>query len=84
MRMMEADNGNPYSIDPERIATGGSGTGGYLVYGAAFLKRIDQILLLKFFDFADPMNPVPYVRSIFLSILIIVLTSKYDSVWVEL
>ncbi len=60
-RKTVAEDGNPYSIDPTKIATGGSGTGGYLVYGAHFLKRIDQILLLKFFDFADPSNPVPYV-----------------------
>ncbi|MEL6134933.1 MAG: T9SS type A sorting domain-containing protein, partial [Bacteroidota bacterium] len=30
-------------------------------YGACFLKRSEQILLLKFFDFTDPMNPIPYV-----------------------
>lgn len=60
-RKTEAEDMNPYRIDPAKIAAGGSGTGGYLVYGGNFLKRIDQILLLKFFDFADPMNPVPYV-----------------------
>lgn len=62
-RATAAGAGNPYRIDPDKIVMGGDGTGGYIAYGVAFVKRYDQINLLKFQDFTDPMNPVPYVDS---------------------
>jgi hypothetical protein len=54
---------NPYRIDPNKIVMGGDGTGGYITYGVAFVKDYSQINLLKFQDFTDPLNPVPYVDS---------------------
>lgn len=63
MRSTEALDGNPFRIDVDKFAVGGIGTGGYLSYGAAYLKRFEQINLLKFTDFTDPINPVPYIDS---------------------
>jgi len=65
-RITAAFAGNPYRIDPTRIVMGGDGTGGYLTYGVAFLKRFEQVNLVKFQDFSDPLNPVPYVDTLLL------------------
>lgn len=63
MRSTVALDNNPFRIDEDKFVVGGIGTGGYLSYGSAYLKRYDQINLLKFTNFSDPMNPVPYVDS---------------------
>ncbi|MEL6593531.1 MAG: hypothetical protein AAFQ68_25750, partial [Bacteroidota bacterium] len=60
-RKTAAEDGNGWRIDPDKIAMGGDGTGGYVTYGATYLKRFDQVFITKFIDFTDPMNPVPYV-----------------------
>jgi len=57
----DAAGDDKYRIDPDKIAMGGDGTGGYITYGATYLKRFEQVNLVKFQDFTDPMNPVPYV-----------------------
>ncbi|MEM6346109.1 MAG: T9SS type A sorting domain-containing protein [Bacteroidota bacterium] len=59
-----AEDGNGWRIDPDRIAMGGDGTGGYVTYGATYLKRFEQVFITKFIDFTDPMNPVPYVDTL--------------------
>lgn len=59
-RKTEAENGDPYGIDGSRIALGGTGTGGYMSYGAAFLDRYEQTLLTKFFDF-NTSPPTPFL-----------------------
>ncbi|MEL6672000.1 MAG: T9SS type A sorting domain-containing protein [Bacteroidota bacterium] len=63
-RKSAAEDGNTFKIDPDKVALGGSGTGGYLTYAAAFLRDFDQLLLRKFTDFSDPMDPVPYVDTL--------------------
>jgi len=64
LRKTEAEDGDPYGLDPNKIVTGGSGTGGYLVYGACFLKRYEQTELLKFFNF-NTNPPTPYLDTAF-------------------
>lgn len=59
----DAAGDDKYRIDPDKIVMGGDGTGGYITYAVAFVKDYSQINLLKFQDFTDPMNPVPYVDS---------------------
>lgn len=55
---------NLFGIDTSRIAVGGTGTGGYMSYGATYLKRYEQTLLNKFIDFTDPANPVPFLDTL--------------------
>ena len=61
MRMTEA-NGNPLGIDESKIVLGGQGTGGYIsmAYDALDNPSV-ELNLIKFLDFTDPQNPVPYV-----------------------
>jgi acetyl esterase/lipase len=62
-RKSHAEDSNPYGIDPDNIIMGGDGTGGYITYASAFLTRIQQVLITKFYDFsASP--PVPYVDTL--------------------
>ncbi|MFK7922178.1 MAG: T9SS type A sorting domain-containing protein [Bacteroidia bacterium] len=56
-----AEDGNGWRVNPDKIAMGGDGTGGYVTYGATYLKRFEQVFITKFIDFTDPMNPAPYV-----------------------
>ena len=57
-RFTEAEQGDLFGIDPNRIAVGGNGTGGYMSYGATYLKRFDQTLKEKFIDFTTtPATP---------------------------
>ncbi len=44
MRRSVAENDNPYGIDPNKISTFGTGTGGYLVLGMASLDEYAEIL----------------------------------------
>ena len=60
MRMTEA-TGNLYGIDESKIVLGGQGTGAYISLGYATLDDENELLLPKFLDLTDPMNPVPYV-----------------------
>jgi hypothetical protein len=48
LRMTEAEMGDPFGIDPDKITLWGQGTGGYISYGAAFLESYDEIVLNKF------------------------------------
>ncbi len=57
----DADNGNTFSIDPNRIGVMGEGSGGYVALAMATLNRLDEVQLDKFIDFTDPQNPVPFV-----------------------
>jgi hypothetical protein len=63
-RRSVAEFGNPHGIDPERITVWGQGTGGYLSFAAAYLRRYDQILTtsdpLKFI-LPTPLGDVPMV-----------------------
>ena len=45
-----AESGNPYGIDPSRIAVLGVGTGGYLSFGAGSLNDFGEVLLDKFIN----------------------------------
>ncbi|MEY2904452.1 MAG: hypothetical protein RJA52_468 [Bacteroidota bacterium] len=45
-----AEEGNPYQIDPDRIALWGQGTGGYISYGAAYLERYEELVVEKFIN----------------------------------
>jgi hypothetical protein len=45
-----ANNGNQHSINPNKIAVGGMGTGGYIAFGAAYLDSYDEINLTKFLN----------------------------------
>ncbi len=44
-----AENGNPYKIDPAKIVTGGSSSGGYVALHASILDD-DELMLPKFVD----------------------------------
>lgn len=43
-RMTAEDQGNPFSIDPEKIVVWGQGTGGYLSLASAYLNEYTEIL----------------------------------------
>ena len=64
-RKTSAEDGNPWKVDVDHIAVGGTGTGGYMSYGATYLKSFDQILLQKFIDF-DEDPPAPFVDTLLL------------------
>lgn len=48
LRRTEAEFGNPYGIDSDKITLWGQGTGGYISYGSAFLDSFDEVVLDKF------------------------------------
>ena len=51
---------NRYKVDVERIAVGGTGTGGYVSNGVNFLSDFGEIEITKFIDFEiDP--PAPFI-----------------------
>ena len=50
-----AEQGNPFGLDPDKIAIWGFGTGGYIAYGSAFLDSIEETEIPKFFLGANPM-----------------------------
>ncbi|MEM8890826.1 MAG: T9SS type A sorting domain-containing protein, partial [Bacteroidota bacterium] len=55
---------NEFGIDTSQIAVGGTGTGGYMSYGATYLKRYEQTLEQKYIDFTDPNNPEPFLDTL--------------------
>ena len=65
LRKTEDLDGNPYGIDPGKIALGGQGTGGYISLGYATLDTIgdvvpwQEIYLTKFFNLTTMQ---PYVH----------------------
>jgi len=65
LRKTEDLDGNPYGIDPNKIALGGQGTGGYLSLGYATLDTVGdatpwaEIYLTKFFNL-NTMQPYVY------------------------
>jgi len=44
-----AEDGNPFGIDPNKIAIWGFGTGGYIAYGSSFLDSVEDTFVPKFF-----------------------------------
>ena len=50
-----AENGNPFGVDPDKIAIWGFGTGGYIAYGSSFLDNIAETEIPKFFLGPNPM-----------------------------
>ena len=50
-RKSAAEDGNPYKVDPDRIATGGFDTGGFTALSVAYLKNFQQTEIPKFLDF---------------------------------
>ncbi len=44
-----AENGNPFGVDPNKIAIWGFGTGGYIAYGSSFLDEVTDTFVPKFF-----------------------------------
>ena len=65
LRKTEDLDGNPYGIDPNKIALGGQGTGGYISLGYATLDTVgdntpwQEIYLTKFFNL-NTMQPYVY------------------------
>lgn len=51
---------NLFRVDTARIAVGGTGTGGYMSYGATYLKRYEQTLEQKYLDFSTT-PPTPFL-----------------------
>jgi hypothetical protein len=47
-RKTEAENANPYGIDPSRICVWGQGTGGYIAFAAATINEYADIAIPKF------------------------------------
>jgi Secretion system C-terminal sorting domain/Carboxylesterase family len=47
-RKTEAENANPYGIDPTRICVWGQGTGGYISFAAATINEYADIAIPKF------------------------------------
>ncbi|MEE2699832.1 MAG: T9SS type A sorting domain-containing protein [Bacteroidota bacterium] len=58
LRKTEDLDGNPYGIDPNKIALGGQGTGGYLSLGYATLDTTAELFITKFFNLNTML---PYV-----------------------
>ncbi|MEM6263451.1 MAG: T9SS type A sorting domain-containing protein [Bacteroidota bacterium] len=58
LRKSVAENNNPYGIDPGKMVIGGTGTGGYVSLGTAYLSEFEEVKLPKFTDF---MTGQPYV-----------------------
>ncbi|MBK9272162.1 MAG: T9SS type A sorting domain-containing protein [Saprospiraceae bacterium] len=59
-RKTVAEDGNPYGIDPDKIAVWGIGTGGYLALGAGSLNDFGEVILDKFID---TRTLTPYIDS---------------------
>lgn len=55
--------GNDFRIDTNRIAIGGTGSGGFIALGAAYLHDFNELLLPKLFNL-DSTPPEPYFDSI--------------------
>ena len=47
-RKTQAENGNPFGIDPWRIGVWGQGTGGYIAFAAATINQYSDIAIPKF------------------------------------
>ena len=60
-RMTEADEADPWGIDPDKIVVWGQGTGGYISLAAASLNEYEEILIPKFITEDDQGNPIPMV-----------------------
>jgi hypothetical protein len=60
LRKTAAEDGNPYKVDPSRMAVGGFDAAGFASNNVAYLKRYDQLLLPKFLDFGTT-PPTPFV-----------------------
>lgn len=61
LRKTIEEDGNPYSIDEDRITLWGIGTGGYITLNAAVLDEYEQTLIPKFIGQDNMGNPVPMV-----------------------
>lgn len=67
-RKSAIDDGNPYGIDPSKIATFGVGTGSYIALGQGYIDSyLDIAILPKFIgpDINMDMIPDPYVIQAF-------------------
>lgn len=61
-RKSEAEQSNPFRIDPDRICVWGQGTGGYIAFASATLDNYSDILIPKFTSIDTTTgNPVPMV-----------------------
>ncbi|MBK8502634.1 MAG: hypothetical protein IPL46_10685 [Saprospiraceae bacterium] len=60
LRKTAAEDGNPFKVDPTRMAVGGFDAAGFASNNVAYLKRYDQLLLPKFLDFGTT-PPTPFV-----------------------
>ncbi len=52
-RKEAAESSNPFGIDVEKIALGGQGSGGYVVLAYSTLQEVEEIQLLKFYNFTS-------------------------------
>ena len=55
-------NQDVYRIDPDRIASFGVGTGGYISYAVATLDNIEKTYIEKFITIDSLGNPIPMVK----------------------
>ena len=60
LRKTAAEDGNPYQVDPGRIAVGGFDAAGFASNNVAYLKTYEQVLLPKFLDFGTT-PPTPFI-----------------------
>lgn len=51
---------NDLRVDPDKIAVGGAGYGGWVALGTAYLHDFNELFLPRFF-FSDSVPPIPYV-----------------------
>ena len=55
LKKTEAEDANPYGIDPNRIAMWGFGTGAYVTYGSSTLNTVQDTWIPKF---TTPLGPM--------------------------
>lgn len=60
-RKNQAEGGNTYGIDPDRIVLWGVGTGGYITLNTTVLDDYNKVLIPKFITQDNEGNPVPMV-----------------------
>ncbi len=60
-RKNQAEGGNTYGIDPDRVVLWGVGTGGYITLNTTVLDDYNKVLIPKFITQDNEGNPVPMV-----------------------
>ncbi len=55
------EDGNPYGLDPEKVAIMGEGTGGSIAYATATLNSIAELQSAPFYTLDDNGDPIYYI-----------------------